>query len=210
MAAYTRYAKVVHASGDTMTVREALALINEVLDEILEGQEGDLDAASRWALAWFEEHGFEKGEFGLGEILAKAKNTGIDGLKQLGILQSSGGQVWLLHPSKAIGDQHATDSGGSLLPEDWDPRSDPHPAVWKAVHYLVQADGEPAAAELLRKLGSGMAETARDLCYRLYVLCERKKRTAEARAYNGLVRSWPEIKRLAGQTEPQQTYLGAC
>jgi putative DNA methylase len=38
---------------------------------------------------------------------------------------------------------------------------------------------------------------ARELAYRLYVLCERKKRSADALAYNGLVQSWPEITRLA-------------
>jgi hypothetical protein len=32
----------------------------------------------------------------------------------------------------------------------------------------------------------GKAETARELCYRLYTLCERKKRAAEALSYNGL------------------------
>jgi putative DNA methylase len=29
------------------------------------------------------------------------------------------------------------------------------------------------------------------------MLCERKKRAAEALAYNGLVQSWPEIVRLS-------------
>ena len=41
------------------------------------------------------------------------------------------------------------------------------------------------------------AETARELAYRLYTLCERKKRAADALAYNGLVQSWPEIARIA-------------
>jgi len=30
-----------------------------------------------------------------------------------------------------------------------------------------------------------------------YTLCERKKRPADALAYNGLIQSWPEITRLA-------------
>lgn len=33
--------------------------------------------------------------------------------------------------------------------------------------------------------------------YRLYTVCERKKRAVEALSYNGLVQSWPEISRLA-------------
>ena len=41
------------------------------------------------------------------------------------------------------------------------------------------------------------AEVARELFYRLYTLCERKKRAPEALAYNGLVQRWPEISRLA-------------
>jgi putative DNA methylase len=67
------------------------------------------------------------------------------------------------------------------------------------VHHLVrvlEAGGEGAAAALVAKLGSH-AETARELCYRLYTICERKKRANEAMAYNALVQSWPEIVRLA-------------
>ena len=58
------------------------------------------------------------------------------------------------------------------------------------------AGGEGAAAALVAKLGS-QAGTARELCYRLYTLCERQKRATEAMAYGGLVQSWAEITRLA-------------
>ena len=46
------------------------------------------------------------------------------------------------------------------------------------------------------------AEIARELAYRLYTVCERRKRAAEAMAYNGLVQSWPEITRLAREAGP--------
>lgn len=75
MAVYTRYAKVLDADGKPLSVREALALINQILDEALTEQEGDFDAASRWALAWFEQSGFADGEYGVAETLSKAKNT---------------------------------------------------------------------------------------------------------------------------------------
>jgi len=48
------------------------------------------------------------------------------------------------------------------------------------------------------------------LAYRLYMLCERKKRNAEALSYNGLVQSWPEIMRLAREgsaSQPEQPKL---
>ena len=52
------------------------------------------------------------------------------------------------------------------------------------------------AAALVDQLG-GMAEIARDLAYRLYSTCERKKWAEEALAYNGLVIAWPELTKLA-------------
>ncbi len=188
MGVYTRYAKVLDAEGKPLPVRAALALINQTLDEALAEQEGDFDADSRWALTWFDQVGFAEGDFGVANTLAQAKNTGMDGLVEAGIIVSGKGKVRLLQPNE--------------FPADWDPTTDTRLTVWESVHHLVrvlEAGGEPAAAALVAKLGS-QAETARELCYRLYILCERKKRATEAMAYNGLVQSWPEITRLARET----------
>ncbi|OAI22055.1 hypothetical protein A1351_20690 [Methylosinus sp. R-45379] len=185
MAVYTRYAKVLDAEGNAVSVREALALINATLDEALAEQEGDFDADSRWAMAWFEQNGFAEGEYGVAETLSKAKNTSVGGLAQTGILDSRRGKVRLLKPEE--------------LPANWDPATDPRLTSWEVVHHLIRvlgSGGESAAAELVAKLGA-RAETARELAYRLYTICERKKRATEALAYNGLVQSWPEIVRLA-------------
>ena len=195
MAVYTRYARVLDAAGRPMPVREALALVNQILDEVLAEQEGDFDADSRWALAWFEQHGFADGDYGVAETLSKAKNTSVAGMVEAGIVRSRGGSVRLLRPRE--------------LPPDWDPEIDARRTVWETVHHLVRVleiGGELAAAVLVRKLGD-RGEAARDLCYRLYALCERKKRPAEALAYNGLVQSWPEISRLAGARSTEQGAL---
>ena len=97
----------------------------------------------------------------------------------------------------------------SELQANWDPLIDKRLTAWEMVHHLVrvlEASGESGASVLMAKLGSN-AETARELCYRLYTLCERKKRAADALSYNGLVQSWPEITRLARESgearEPQ-------
>jgi putative DNA methylase len=188
MAAYTRYAKVLDAEGKPLSVREALALINQTLDEVLAEQEGDFDADSRWALAWFEQSGFSEGEYGVAETLSTAKNTSVAGMVEARILASKGGKVHLLRPDE--------------LPKNWDPATDPRLTAWEVVHQLIrvlEADGESSAADLVAKLGSH-AETARELAYRLYTLCERKKRAQEALSYNGLVQSWPEITRLARES----------
>lgn len=185
MAVYTRYAQVLDAEGKPLSVREALALINQTLDEALAEQEGDFDADSRWALTWFEQVGFDEGEYGVAEQLSKSKNTSVAGMVEAGILDSKRGKVRLLRPEE--------------LPAAWDPTGDPRLSAWEIVHQVIRAlasGGEGAAAGLVAKLGA-KAEIARELAYRLYTLCERKKRAAEALSYNGLVQSWPEIIRLA-------------
>ncbi len=185
MAVYTLYARVLDAEGKPLRVREALALINQTLDEALAEQEGDFDADSRWALTWFEQSGFAEGEYGVAEQLSKSKNTSVAGMVEAGILASKRGKVRLLPPEE--------------LPADWDPSTDPRLNAWEIVHHLMRilaSGGEGAAGELVAKLGA-KAEVARELAYRLYTLCERKKRATEALSYNGLVQSWPEILRLS-------------
>ena len=90
MAIYTRYANVLDAAGKPVSVREALTSINEILDEVLAEQEGDFDADTRWAVAWFEQHGFDHGDFGTAEVLSKAKTTSVDGMVRGGIPRSAG------------------------------------------------------------------------------------------------------------------------
>jgi putative DNA methylase len=185
MAVYTRYAAVLEADGRRLAVREALALINQTLDEVLAQQEGDFDADSRWALAWFEHAGFAEGEYGVAETLSKAKNTSVAGMLDAGIITAGRGKVRLLPPNE--------------LPTDWDPQDDRHSNTWELLHHLIRVlehAGEAAASELLVKYGA-QADAVRELAYRLYTLCERKKRAQEAISYNALVQSWPEIVRLA-------------
>ena len=185
MAVFTRYAKVLESDGNPMSVRTALGLINQSLDEVLAEQEGEFDGDTRWALAWFEQFGMEEGPFGDAETLSKAKNTAINGLVEAGVVKARAGKVKLL--------------GRAELPDDWDPVTDQRLTVWEITQHLIrtlETKGEDGAAALLQKLG-GMAETARDLAYRLYSICEKKKWAEEALAYNGLVIAWSELTKLA-------------
>jgi len=197
MAVFSRYSKILEPNGDRMTVRTALELINQVLDEVLAEQESEYDADTRWALAWYEQHGFEAGPFGDAETLSKAKDTAVGGLVEAGILEARGGKVRLL-PMKE-------------LDPAWDPTKDKRMPVWEVTQHLchtLATGGEAAAAEIAGKVGA-LGEVARDLAYRLYTLCERKRWAQEALAYNSLVVAWLEIQRRvqagAGGT---QTELG--
>jgi len=191
MAVFTRYTKVMEADGSSMTVRQALAIINQILDEVLAEQEGEFDPDTRWAMAWFEQFAMEEGAFGMAETLSKAKNSAVNGLQEAGIIEARSGKVRLLKRNE--------------MKTDWNPASGKRLTSWEVTQHLIHAldtGGETAAAELLRKLG-GLGEVARDLAYRLFSICERKKWADEALAYNSLVIAWPELTRLARSARPE-------
>jgi putative DNA methylase len=196
MAVFSRYARVLEADGSKLTVRAALGLINQVLDEILAEQEGDLDAESRWAVAWFEEVGTQPGPFGKAETLSKAKNTAVNALVRAGILEVKGNKVRLL--------------GRDELPATWDPVDDPRLTVWEVAQHMMrvlETGGEGKAAEILQRVGA-LGDAARELAYRLYVICERKRWAQDALAYNALVVAWPSIAAAAGQSPVPETVQG--
>ena len=199
MAIFSRYAKVLEPDGSSMRVRTALALINQVLDELLAEQEGEFDADTRWAIAWYEQFGLSEAAYGTAETLSKAKDTSVAGVVEAGIVAASRGRVRLL-----ARDQYSS---------GWDPAKDRRIPVWEATQRLVHillTDGEGAAGDLLARLG-GLGETARDLAYRMYHVAERKGWTDEARAYNALVVAWTDLARgaeAARVAQPAQETLG--
>ena len=127
-----------------------------------------------------------EGDFGRAEQLSKSRNTSVQGLVDAGIISQRPNKVRLV----------ARDE----LPPAWDPATDGRLTVWEVTQQLIRRlgdDGESAAADLLRRAGSGLGETAKELAYRLYLICERKGWAKEALSYNALVTSWPELTRLA-------------
>ena len=190
MAVFTRFARVLEADDSQMSARSALQLINQVVDEVFSEEEQDLDPDTRFALTWFESHGFEEGAYGEAETLAKARGVAVSGVQEAGLLRSAAGKVRLLSRAE--------------LAEDWDPVVDDRLTVWEATQHLIkrlEEQGEGEAAALRAKLGT-IAEKARSLAYRLYTTCERKKWAEEAQAYNGLVLAWPELEKLASEAGP--------
>ena len=181
MAVFSRYSRVLESDGSPMRVRTALQLINQTLDETLAEQEGEYDAETRWAVAWFEQYGMEDGPYGVAETLSKAKNTAIGGLVEAGVLRAQGGKVRLLRRDE--------------LADGWNPAAAKRHIVWEVTQRLIRAlqdEGEQGAAAILDHVG-GLGDIARDLAYRLYTVCERKKWADEALAYNSLVVEWTGI-----------------
>lgn len=196
MSVYSRFEKVLEPNGESLTVRTALQLINQVLDEYLAEQEGEMDQASRFAVAWFEEYGFEQGDFGQADVLARAKNSSVEGMANSGILEAEAGKVRLLRWDEL--------DPGQVLRSGM---------VWAATHLLIERlnnYGETGVAELLASLPPDLAADARQLAYRLYSISDRKGWSSLARNYNALVVSWNESQEQAQdirKNAPQQGRL---
>jgi putative DNA methylase len=181
MAVFSKYAAVLEADGNPMTVKTALQLINRFLAE------DDFDADTQFCLHWFEQYGWETGKFGEADVLARSKGTSVDGVKQSGVLHSASGNVRLLKWAE--------------YPSDCDPKADQRLPIWEVLHQLIRVfntDGESGAAAVFAAVQS-KAEAARQLAYRLYTLCERKNWAEDARAYNEVVTSWSGIESAAAK-----------
>ena len=198
MAVFSRYSQVLEADGSRMSVREALRIINGVLDEVLNEQEWEYDGDTRWAVAWYEAYGYEEQAYGEADVLARAKNTSVEGMEEAGIVRALRGKVRLLRREE--------------LAKGWEAGRDRRLTVWEGVQRMIERleeKGEEGAGRLLRELESAgvSGDVIRDLAYRLYTLCERKGWTEEALAYNSLVVSWPQIVARAGSGTQQSSLL---
>jgi len=177
MAIFSKYAAVLEADGNAMSVHDALVLINRT---VTEGGD-DFDADTQFALSWFDEQGWSEGEFGKADVLARAKGTSVAGVADAGVLETGAGKVRLLKWAQ--------------YPEAWSPENDNRTPAWEALHQLIRVlnqHGESAAGNLLSRLPERSA-AIRQLAYRLYTLCERKGWAEDARAYNELIGSWTAI-----------------
>ncbi len=186
MGVFSRYRRVVEANGDTMRVRTALALINEVLEEILSEEEAELDADSRFALTWYRQFGHDPGPFGDAEVLSKAMNTSVAGVVEAGVAESKGGYVRLLTREE--------------LDPEWDPAEDRRLTVWELTQHLAaRLDvSEVRAGELLARAG-GFGDYARHLAYLLYEVAKGAGRTEDTVAYNSLIVAWNSLLLVAAQ-----------
>ena len=200
MAVFSRYSAVLEPDGKKMTVRSALARINEILDQVLNEQEGDFDSTSRFAIAWYRQHGYGVGKFGDADNLARARNTSVDVMDRDGILTSRAGKVQLIKPAD--------------LPWDYDVLKDTHTSNWEALHHLIKVLGA-GRHRARRRLPAGRAEPTRwcggpdlvkELAHLLFRVAEGNGWTKDALSFNTLVTSWPEILEVARSAKkPAQT-----
>lgn len=194
MAVFSSYTRVVENDGSDMSVKSALRLINQALDEVLAEGEGDLDADTRFCLKWYEQYGWDKGPFGDADLLARSYDTSVRGVADSGVLTQGEGIVQLIAPAN--------------LPPTWNPVTDARISVWEVMCHLGRVlsseDGglEPAA-QLISLAGTRPEidiEAVQRLAYRLYEMT-KTSRPDDARLFNLVGGSWTDLSEAASRAQ---------
>lgn len=193
IAIYSRYSRVRDADGTDMGVREALMLINQVLDEVLGEQESDFDPETRFASRWFRSYGWNKESSGLADQLARSSDTSLGALERGGILRTGGGKARLLPPDEMSG--------------EWNALTDDALSIWESTVRLagvLQRDGADGAARMLVGVQQRVQlDAVKDLGFLLFHEAEKRSDSKTAGYFNALVTSWPDIVAMANEMAAQ-------
>ena len=177
ISVYSRYTAVLESDGSPMTVRTALKLINQALDDYFYGQGENIDAESRFAVDLYMQCGFNEIAFGDAEGFARARNVAVNRLQDMGIVHAAKGKVRL----KDRDELPVTLSTGD--------------STWLWVQTLVRELGENGIEGCAKRLVDAVfsGESIKHLAYRLYQIADKKGWAQEGTRYNNLVISWPDI-----------------
>lgn len=193
ISVFSRFSRVTEADGSTMSVKEALQLINATLDEVLGEQESDFDADTRFAVKWYRQYGWQAESSGIADQLARSSDTSIGGLERGGIFEAKGGRARLLAPSE--------------LSSSWDVNADDRVSIWEATVRLAAVmaqDGAEKVSSLLPDVQEKVnLDAVKELGFLLFHEAEKNKDTQDAILFNGLVSAWGDVtaqaRRLAAE-----------
>lgn len=192
MAVFSRFIRVVENDGSDMSVKAALRLINQALDEVLAEGEGDLDPDTRFCLKWYEQYGWGKGPYGDADLLARSYDTSVRGVADSNVLTQGEGIVQLIAPAD--------------LPVTWNPITDARISVWEVMCQLGRVlSSEDGGLDAAAKLMSAAVtrpeidiEAVQRLSYRLYEMT-KTSRTEDARLFNLVGGSWTDLSAAASR-----------
>lgn len=191
MAVFSRFSRVLEDDGSTMSVKTALALINQTFDALQNEHDAELDADTRFCLDWFRSYGWDTRPYGDAESLAVPLGLSVDGIARGGALTSGGGKVALIKPLDL-------DSG-------WDPAHDDRLSLWEVTCHLARAyatDGREEAARLMAEVkGSVNLDEINRLATRLYELMESQD-SSTAGLFNGLGGAWADVSATSTTIRP--------
>lgn len=198
MSVFSRYSRVRDADGSDMSVRDALELINQTIDDVQGEQESGMDPETRFAVKWYRSYGWGTQNSGIADQLGRSMGTSPATLERGGIFEARGGKSRLLRPSELTG--------------EWSPANDDSVSIWEATVRLaaVLADkGADEVVNLLSDVGTRVPlESVKQLGFLLFRRAEANKDTEDALLFNNLVSMWGDLSETAGRRSVSQRQDG--
>ncbi|MFJ1545192.1 DUF1156 domain-containing protein [Streptomyces sp. NPDC088246] len=191
MAVFSRFSRVLEDDGSTMSVKTALALINQTFDSLQNEHDAELDADTRFCLDWFRSYGWDTRPYGDAESLAVPLGLSVDGIARGGTLTSGAGKVALIKPQD--------------LDPRWNPAHDDRLSLWEVTCHLARAyatEGREEAARLMAEVkGRADLDEVNRLATRLYELMESQD-SSTAGLFNGLGGAWADVSATSTTIRP--------
>ena len=202
MAVYSRYGIVQTPAGQPVTVRQALAAINDVVSEYLAAQAGQMDDESRFCLDWLLAHPRGSGSYGIAEGLARPYNLSIeDGLEQRHNLLTAKEGLVTLRDLEEYDDERPWPGRRAAM------------TAWEGVHRMAwqllpgeSGRGVEGCLPAAQRAADRLDDLER-LARILYDIYDRQGVSAKAVAFNSVVVSWNEITRRAAEQSSEQRLL---
>ncbi|MEU7401809.1 DUF1156 domain-containing protein [Streptomyces sp. NPDC044948] len=191
MAVFSRFSRVLEDDGSAMSVKTALALINQTFDTLQNEHDAELDADTRFCLDWFRSYGWATRPYGDAESLAVPLGLSVDGIARGGTLTSGAGKVALIKPQD--------------LDLGWNPTHDDRLSLWEVTCHLARAyatEGREEAARLMAEVkGKVELDEVNRLATRLYELMEPQD-ASTAGLFNGLGGAWADVSATSATIRP--------
>lgn len=192
MSVFSRYSRVRDADGSDMSVRDALELINQTIDDVQGEQESGMDPETRFAVKWYRSYGWGTQSSGIADQLGRSMGTSPATLERGGIFEARGGKSRLLRPTELNG--------------EWSPAEDDSVSTWEGtvrLAALLADKGADAVISLLGDVGTRVPlESVKQLGFLLFRRAEAKKDTEDALLFNNLVSMWGDLAETAGRRGP--------
>lgn len=198
MRIFSEYREVLQPDGTSMSVREALIEIDKAATAIIDGEEAEFDAATRFCLKWFRQFAFDRGSYGEADVVLRQTGTSLRDLVDAGIVGNSPrSTVCLLDFDE--------------LAPDYDPVRDHRISHWAVAMHLAKRLKEGGMDEAVHFAATVRShpdttismDRVNRLVHRLFKISDRRfQRTATM--FNQLGTVWPELMERAQKATPNR------
>ncbi|MEU4235502.1 DUF1156 domain-containing protein [Nonomuraea sp. NPDC026600] len=198
MKIFSRYREVLEPDGSAMTVHDALLEIDKAATAIIDGEEIEYDAVTRFCLSWFRLHAFDQGSYGDADKILRRTGTAIRDLVAAGTVSNN--------PRSTV-----TLLDFSDLPAFYDPGKDDRISHWEVAMHLAKRfndQGIDGAAQLVAAVRSRTdvvisLDRVNRLVHRLFKISDRRFQKT-ATMFNQLGTAWSDIMTAAQNVSKNQ------